>query len=147
MGNPSTIWAQLAMPNPPAGSIPFVLSDGITIGTDVLNFFYDQVNNVLDITNGIEVFSFDAAAAGQVTINHVAGSGIMAAGSLSLTVLNNKILNSHAKVFIQSRSNDATATRFSVVLGGGGFLITANAAATANVTIDFFIVNCSVQTS
>jgi hypothetical protein len=44
MSNPSTVWAQLALPNPAVGGVPFVGSDGATILIDVLNFYWSAGN-------------------------------------------------------------------------------------------------------
>lgn len=40
MSNPSLVWAQLSIPNPAAGSIPYVDTDNASIITDVLNLNY-----------------------------------------------------------------------------------------------------------
>lgn len=148
MANPSTIWAQLAMPNPPAGSVPFVLSDGITISTDVSNFSYSNVTLDLTLTNG---FVPDAALnIGQpspVTTNHIVGSVTLAAGTSSV-VVNCALLRTGAKVFIQRRATDTTATQLGVVVTAvGQFTINANANATAAVNIDYWVVNTNIQSS
>lgn len=49
MGAQSTIWTQLSAPNSPVGSIPFVYTDGTTIVTDVLNFFWNQTTQQLSL--------------------------------------------------------------------------------------------------
>ncbi|MEQ1741766.1 MAG: hypothetical protein ABL869_04605 [Candidatus Nitrotoga sp.] len=46
-----------------------------------------------------------------------------------------------SKVFLSKRDNDATATDFKVTCGLRSFTVTANAAATAIVKFDFFIIN------
>jgi hypothetical protein len=52
-GFPSTIWAVLSTPNPAAGGVPFVYSDNATVKTDVLNYWWDQINQRLSLhTNG-----------------------------------------------------------------------------------------------
>lgn len=40
MTNPSNVWTQLSLPNPPAGAVPYVDTDNASIVTDVLNFNY-----------------------------------------------------------------------------------------------------------
>lgn len=51
--NPSTIWAQLSAPYSGIGAVPFVNTDGLTINTDVLNFYYNQATHQLSVeTNG-----------------------------------------------------------------------------------------------
>lgn len=53
VANPSTIWAQLSLPNPASGAIPFVNTDNVTIATDVLNFYYNSLTHQLSVdTNG-----------------------------------------------------------------------------------------------
>lgn len=83
MGNPSTVWAQLSMPNPPAGSVPFVASDNVTIITDVTNFNYNPVTKTLTITavntpnitcNGVAVFAAVNGGAGLALSNNIAAA-------------------------------------------------------------------------
>lgn len=51
--NPSTVWVQLALPVTPAGAIPFVDTDMVTIDIDVANLWWDNANNRLSLgTNG-----------------------------------------------------------------------------------------------
>lgn len=53
MANPSTIWAQLAIPFPAGGSIPYVDSDDATIVTNVSAFNFDPAKLQLNVqTNG-----------------------------------------------------------------------------------------------
>lgn len=147
MANPSTIWAQLAMPNPPAGSVPFVLPDGITISTDVLNLSYSNVTQDLTVTNGIVPDSFSSTGMpSPVTVQHLVGTVTIAAGTASV-VVNCALLRTGAKIFIQRRSTDTTAVQLAVTSTTGQFTITANANATAAVNIDFWVVNTNVQTS
>lgn len=147
MGNPSTIWAQLAMPNPPAGSVPFVLPDGITIGTDVLNFAYSNVTQDLAVTNGIvpDSFNYDNLPT-PVTVLHLIGEVTMAIGTSSV-VVNCALLRVNAKVFTQRKSTDTTAVQLAVTIQAGAFTITANANATAAFNIMYWIVNNNLQTS
>ena len=49
MTNPSTIWSQLSMPNPAAGSVPFVFTDNATIVADVLNLWWNQAARQLSV--------------------------------------------------------------------------------------------------
>lgn len=148
MANPSTIWAQLAMPNPPAGSVPFVLSDGATISTDVLNFSYSNVTQDLTVTNGIVPDSFsNTGQPSPVTVNHLIGTVTMGAGTASLVVMAS-LLRAGAKVFLQRRNTDTTAVQISTTsIGVGTFTITANANATAAINIDYWVINTNLQAS
>lgn len=148
MANPSTIWAQLAMPNPPAGSVPFVLSDGATIGTDVLNFWYDPTLDELHTSNSAVIKSQQnqAGVASPVTINYPSGIATIKAGASSVVVNNNKV-RTNALVFIQRRNVDATAISLSVTVGVGSMTITSNANATGDVNVNFLLVNVDIQTS
>lgn len=145
MANPSTIWAQLALPNPPAGSLPYVLSDGATIGTDVLNLHYGDTTKSLYITNGTAQ-NYDASKVANLTpvsMTALAGRVTIAAGTNSMVVNNPNILAS-AFVLVQRRNTDATASQISAVCAAGSVAFVTNANATANLVIDFLVINSSV---
>lgn len=149
MANPSTIWGSLATPNPASGSVPFIASDNATIITDVINFAYDQINKQLIVTNGIspDVQLNQAGMASPVTVNHVAGRVSMAAGSNTI-LINNSLVTVNSIIFIQQRALDATATQFRIAgQGAGVFSITANTNATAQIIIDFMIINGQIVTA
>lgn len=150
MTNPSTVWAQLAMPNPPAGSLPFVSSDGATIITDVLNLFYSgglslltgsMAANQLTVAGGVRIGYTDTTATpGAVTINKPAGRVKMAAGQTTLVVTSSYAFASSI-IHINIETADATFTRCIPVPAAGSFSITGNAAATAAVNISYEIRN------
>lgn len=73
MTNPSTIWTQLAIPNPASGGIPFVATDNVSIATDVLNFYYDSITTTL-YANNLQM------QAGGSTSKVSAGGGALYAG-------------------------------------------------------------------
>lgn len=87
----------------------------------------------LDFTNTLIV--------GDVAINKPSGRVNLGAGTSSMTVSNALVTDATAHIFLQvhQATPDATANHFSVVAGSGAFLIQANAAATADVAIDFFV--------
>lgn len=153
MGNPSTIWAQLSLPNPPVGSIPFVFTDSTTIVTDVVNFFYAQAGLSaytgsmqplqLTVFGGLrEGFTDTTATPGSVVINKPAGRVKMAAATNTLTVTNTYCFStSLINLTIEGAAFDATAVRFQVVPANGSFQIVSNANCTAAVQIGFDILN------
>jgi hypothetical protein len=152
MTNPSTVWAQLALPNPAVGSLPFVDTDGASIITDVLNLFYTKAgaslsgslqNSQLTVAGGLrETYSDTTGVPGAATINKPAGRVKMAAGQTSLVVTNSYCFaTSIVNAQIEGAAFDATATRLQVTPGAGTFTITFNAAATAAVVISFDILN------
>lgn len=148
MANPSTIWAQLAMPNPPAGSVPFVLSDGATIGTDVLNLNYNSTSKILMVSNGIEVNNQtnQQGVVSPITVNHAMGRATIKAGTSNVTV-NNSTITAGDECFIQRRNSDATAVQLSATTGAGVITITSNANATVDVNITFMIVRGLIVTT
>lgn len=147
MANPSTIWAQLALPNPPAGSVPYVLSDGATIGTDVLNFFYDPNLTILHIKQGIAQFGIiQTGVVGPVT-PYSAGRVTLRAGQSSLVFTCTPAVSGDL-LSINPRSLDATATRIiGAVTGPSQITITANAAATAAVDVEFIVIHLDAKAS
>lgn len=145
MANPSTIWAQLALPNPPVGSIPYVLSDGATIGTDVLNFNYDSNFLTLFVANGLSLDLVDTTAgtANPITINRRAGRFKVAAGATN-NVVNCSLASVGDLVFSTIETTDATMNRcVGRVTSAGVVVFTFNAATTGAVTISFILVKTS----
>lgn len=152
MPNPSTVWAQLSVPNSPIGSIPFVDTDGQSIISDVSNLSYSAGNlssyatgvlpYQLKITNGLRVAYSDLTAAPSVTvtINKAAGRIKIPAGQTTVTVTSNCCFATSI-VHLQLESADATLTRVIAVPAAGSFTITGNAACTAATTVNFIITN------
>jgi hypothetical protein len=139
----STVWAQLSAPNPAAGGIPFVGSDDASILIDVLNFFFNEDTFQLLVSGGIKVdFTDQTGAPGAaVTINKPSGKLRFTAGVGATVVVTNSYVDANSAVFVQLRTNDATATRCWVAsIGAGTFTITFNAAPTVLVDVDFFVV-------
>lgn len=77
---------------------------------------------------------------GNQTINKISGSVNMAAAATSITVTNNLVTTSSI-VFATVRTNDSTAVIKNVVCSAGSFVITLSAAATAETSIGFFVIN------
>lgn len=154
MSNPSLIWAQLSIPNPPVGSVPFVYIDAATIITDVLNLKYTQVGDVLLGTSSFLPYQLTVAAGlrlayqdttnvpGNAVINTIAGRFKIAAGQTAATISSTSCF---ASSIIDARiegSYDATAIRAQVTSQtAGSFIVTLNAAATNDVVISFIVNN------
>ena len=83
-----------------------------------------------------------AATTGDRTINKAAGTVNIAAAGTSVTVTSN-LVTANSLVFAVIRTNDSTATIKNVVPGAGSFVITLTAAATAEVSIGFYVVNAT----
>lgn len=156
MGNPSTVWADLALPNPPVGSIPFVYTDGASIVTDVIDFFFQSltapvpvVSNVallgilpaqLTILNGIrKAYSDTTGVPGAAVINKTAGRVKFAAGQTTLVVTCNCCTATSIISAQLEGAFDATAKKINVTPGVGTFTLTLDAACTAAVTATFNI--------
>ena len=77
---------------------------------------------------------------GNQTIDKPSGTVNFAAAATTLTVTNSLVTTSSI-VFAVVRTNDATATIKNVVPGSGSFVITLNAAATAETSVGFFVIN------
>lgn len=146
----STIWAQLASPSSPVGSVPFVFTDGVTIVTDVVYLAYQQSGAAyagsvmpyqLSVYGGHRVaYSDTTAGTGNVTINKTAGRVRFAAAASSIVVTSNYCFATSV-INVQDEAGDATATRFKVVPSAGSFTITANAAFTVAGNVTFTITN------
>lgn len=77
---------------------------------------------------------------GAQTINKIAGSVNFAAAATSLVVTNNMV-NTSSIILCTIGTNDTTMKSCSAVAASGSFTIFANAAATAETRVNFFIVN------
>lgn len=77
---------------------------------------------------------------GAVTISKPSGRVNIAAAGTSV-VVTNSLCTVNAHVFAQVSTNDTTAYVKNVVAAAGSFTITLGAAATAQTSVDFFIVN------
>jgi hypothetical protein len=77
---------------------------------------------------------------GAQTINKSAGTVNFAAAATTLTVTNS-LCTTSSLVFATVRTNDTTATIKNVVPGSGSFVITLSAAATAETSVGFLVIN------
>jgi len=77
---------------------------------------------------------------GNQTINKASGTVNIAAAGTTVTVTNS-LVSATSIVFAVIRTNDATATIKNVVPAAGSFVINLGAAATAETSIGFFVIN------
>jgi len=77
---------------------------------------------------------------GAQTINKLAGTVNFAAAATTL-VVTNSLVTANSIVLCTVRTNDATAILKNVVPGAGSFTITLNAAATAETSVGFVVIN------
>ena len=77
---------------------------------------------------------------GAVTINKLAGTVNIAAAGTTVTVTNS-LVTANSIIMCTVQTNDATALLKNVVPGAGSFVITLNAATTAETAIAFFVIN------
>lgn len=134
----SNVWVDLASPNPPVGGIPYINSDS-EVDIDVLNLFYDSVNLMQYIKNGIAPDYTAAGSTGAQTINKVAGSVLFAAAAQTLVVTNN-LITANSQIIATVQGDDTTA-KYVVISNqaAGTFTLKLNAAATAQLKVSFFI--------
>lgn len=95
----------------------------------------------------LKTFNFQAdktitagGTTGDQTINKISGTVNFAATATTLTVTNSYVTTSSI-VFCTVRTNDGTAYIKNVVPGSGSFVITLGAAATAETSVGFLVVN------
>jgi len=81
-----------------------------------------------------------AGTTGAVTINKPTGTVNFAAGATAITVTNS-LVTTGSYVFATIRTNDATALIKNVVPASGSFTINLNAAATAETSVAFYVIN------
>lgn len=77
---------------------------------------------------------------GNQTINKISGTVNFAASAISLTVTNSHV-TANSIVMAVIRTNDSTATIKNVVPSSGSFTINLGAAATAETSVGFFVIN------
>ena len=81
-----------------------------------------------------------AGTTGAQTIDRPSGTVNFAAGASAL-VVTNALCTTDSIVFATVRTNDSTAYIKNVVPAGGSFTINLGAAATAETSVGFFIIN------
>lgn len=162
MGNPSAIWSQLSLPNPPSGSVPYVDSDNASIIVDSLNYFYSGnladptifsstdsrfgtggiFDAQLTVKNGIRRHYIDSSAVpGNAIINATAGRAAFAIGT-GAVVITDSYVTATSLIDVQLETADATLQRVTVTPAAGSFTVTGNANATAITKFNFKVDNC-----
>ena len=100
--------------------------------------------NAMSIGKNADIKIYRTITAGGVTgdqtINRPAGTVNFAAAATTLTVTNN-LVTASSIVFAVVRTNDATAVIKNVVPAAGSFVINLEAAATAETSVGFFVLN------
>lgn len=141
LGAQSNVWTQLSLPNPPAGSVPFVWTDNTTISIDPAGFNYNSTTQNLKVAGGLTMNSTIIVAAGATVIaNSPVGIVGMPVGANVLSVLNN-LVKAGDIIFTAINNNDATLTRVAASASADGIItIVGNAAATAQVGISFLVI-------
>jgi len=121
-----------------------VRSAGNTSGSDIVNFERLDGTDVLRIrSDGKNVYlatNTPAGTTGAQTIDRPSGTVNFAAAASALTVTN-ALCTTSSIVFATVRTNDTTAVIKNVVPGAGSFTINLEAAATAETSVGFFIIN------
>jgi hypothetical protein len=116
-----------------AGDLAFSTQSGGTAATEKF-----RITSV----GGLVVNSTQTATGttGAQTINKPSGKVNFAAAATTLVVTNSLVTTS-SNVFVQVNGTDVTFTSARVTLASGSFTITANAAATAETSVSFFVIN------
>ena len=89
---------------------------------------------------GTDATNTASGTTGAQTINKASGTVNFAAGATSL-VVTNSLVSTSSIVFAVVRTNDKTATIKNVVPASGSFTINLGAAATAETSVGFFVIN------
>jgi hypothetical protein len=117
-----------------------------TVGSGARNLLSAQLAGVARFTvesSGKTLFLATNTASGTTgaqTINRPSGTVNFAAAATSL-VVTNSLCTTASIVLAVIRTNDSTAVIKNVVPAAGSFTITLNAAATAETSVGFFIIN------
>jgi hypothetical protein len=121
-----------------------VLASGQSSGTDAFLVQNTNPANLFEVeNNGKITYWATNTATGTTsvqTINRPSGTINIAAGETSKDV-NNSLCTTSSIILPVIRTNDATATIKNVVPGNGLFTINLTAAATAETSVGFFIIN------
>lgn len=108
-----------------------------SVSADVGNIGNLEVSGRLRCTS----YTNDAANAGNRTVNAMRGKSSIAAAAAAVTITNN-LVTTASQIIVTLEFVDATLTQIlTVVPGAGSFVVTGNAAATANTQIGWVVIN------
>lgn len=139
MAGGTTVWVALASPNQPVGGVPFIDSNNEP-DIDVVNFFYDSVQKMLKVLNGIAFDYTLAAGTGAQVINKSCGVVKFAAAAQTLVVTNN-LIDLNSLIIPAVLGDDATGKSCVIsAQAAGSFTLKLNAAATAQLSVGFFVI-------
>jgi len=116
--------------------------NNVLIGTKTDAGYKLYVNGTTRMQGAVNYNPTNTAAGttGNQTINKASGTVNIAAAGTTVTVTNS-LVSATSIVYAVIRTNDATATIKNVVPAAGSFVINLGAAATAEVSIGFFVIN------
>ena len=114
----------------------------VAIGTTTDAGYKLDVNGTARVQGALNFNPTNTASGttGNQTINKASGTVNIAAAGTTVTVTNS-LVTASSIVYAVIRTNDATATIKNVVPAAGSFVINLGAAATAEVSIGFFVIN------
>lgn len=134
----NTVWVALATPNAPTGGIPFIDANNEP-DIDVTRFFYDSVQFMMKILNGIAFDYTFAGVTGAQVINKPAGTVLFAAAAQTL-VVTNSLVDANSLIIPFVLGDDATAKSAVIsVQAAGSFTIKLNAVAAAQLKVGFLV--------
>lgn len=126
-----------------AAATAATVSNEITLGnSSITNFRVPGVGLRFDTTGGLIVPKTitPSGTTGAQTINRTAGTVNFAAAATSL-VVTNSFVDANSVIIATVGTNDSTMKSVAVVAGAGSFTLHANAAATAETRVNWFVVN------
>jgi hypothetical protein len=114
----------------------------VAIGTSTNAGYKLDVNGTARVQGALNFNPTNTASGttGNQTINKTSGTVNIAAAGTTVTVTNS-LVSASSIVYAVIRTNDATATIKNVVPAAGSFVINLGAAATAETSIGFFVIN------
>ena len=121
-----------------------VVGAGATSANNALQIQNSTPSTLYNIRNDGQISYWATNTAtgttGAQTINRPSGTVNFAADATSI-VVTNSLVTASSLVFPVVRTNDATATVKNIVCTAGSFTITLTAAATAETSVGFFVIN------